>query len=76
VGVCAARLTMPVSFRRLAFDTTMPTACEHLVCASVFGELPILLGKGNKRFVVKPGMRCGNFKGAACTWLPGTRLRK
>jgi hypothetical protein len=63
VGVCAARLTMLVSFRRLAFDTTMPTACKHLVCASVFGELPIPLGKCSERFTVKLRIRCGNFKG-------------
>ena len=42
----------------------MPTACEPLVCASVFGELPIPLGKGSEGFIVKLGMRCGNFKGA------------
>jgi hypothetical protein len=54
----------PVSFRRLAFDTTMPTACKHLVCASVFGELPIPFGKGSERFIVKLGIRYGNFKGA------------
>jgi hypothetical protein len=37
----------PVSFRRLAFDTTMPTACKHLVCASVFGRVadPIRQGQ-------------------------------
>src|SRR5262249_39340033 len=48
-----------------AFDTTMPAAREYLVCASVFGELPIPLGKGNKHFIAKLGMRCGDFKGAA-----------
>ena len=65
MGVCAARLTMSMRFPRLAFDTTMPAAREYLVCASVFGELPIPLGKGNKIFIIKLGMRCGDFKGAA-----------
>ena len=43
----------------------MPTACKHLVSASVFGELPIPFGKVSEHFIVKLGIRGGNFKGGS-----------
>ena len=64
MGVCAARLTNVVSFPRLAFYSTMPTAGKHLVSASIFGELPIPSGEGSERIIVELGMWWRNFKGA------------
>jgi hypothetical protein len=51
--------------RCFAFNTTMPTACKHLVSTSIFGELPIPLGAVREHLAVKLGIRGGNFKGGS-----------
>lgn len=65
MGICAARRWESLRFRCFAFNTTMPTACKHLVSTSIFGELPIPLGAVREHLAIKLGIRGGNFKGGS-----------
>jgi len=72
------------AIRCFAFNTAMPTACKHLVGASVFGELPLPFGPVRARFNIDLGMLGGNCKGSSpqaarnkdhlCNRVPGTHV--